>query len=169
MLLALGLIIIGILLRMAPHAANFTPVAAIALFSGVYLKKKFAIFVPLALIIASDLIIGMHDIVFFTWGSFLLITLLGFWVKQKKTISRTLSASLASSVLFYVITNFGVWMAGWYTRDLKGLTECYIMGLPFLRDFTLGTLVYTAAFFLAYDLVAKAVKDTKFSKVLLTN
>ncbi|MFH1458110.1 MAG: DUF6580 family putative transport protein [Candidatus Omnitrophota bacterium] len=168
-MLALSLILIGIILRVMPHAANFTPVAAIALFSGVYLKKKYALFVPLILIIVTDLIIGMHNVVFFTWGTFVLMTLMGFWVKQKKTVTRTVSASLLSSILFYLTTNFGVWLAGWYTRDLKGLIHCYVMGLPFLRNFAVSTLIYTTVFFLTYELIAKTVKDTKFSKVLLSS
>jgi hypothetical protein len=168
-MLALSLILIGIILRVMPHTANFTPIAAIAIFSGVYLKKKYALLVPLALIVASDLIIGLHDMVFFTWGSFALITLFGFWVKKKKTVARTVSASLLSSILFYVTTNFGVWMAGWYTRDLKGLMQCYIMALPFLRNFAISTLGYAAVFFMAYEFIAKAVKETKYSKVLLTS
>jgi len=168
-MLALSLIIIGILLRLAPHAPNFTPIAAIALFSGAYLKKKYALFVPLVLIVTSDLIIGMHDIVFFTWGSFILITLLGFWLKKQKTAVAVISTSLVSSLIFYLITNFGVWLAGWYPRNLKGLLDCYVMALPFLRDFAISTLLYAGAFFLAYGLVARLVKDTKYSKVLLTN
>ena len=168
-MLAISLILIGIILRVMPHAANFTPVAAIALFGAVYLKKKYAFIVPLALIIVSDLIIGMHDVTFFTWGTLILITLMGFWVKQKKTVTRTVSASLVSSVLFYLTTNFGVWLAGWYPPNIQGLMQSYIMGLPFLRDFAVSTLVYTTVFFLAYEYIAKAVKDTKYAKVLLTS
>jgi hypothetical protein len=167
-MLALSLIICGILLRLAPHPANFTPVAAIALFSGAYLNKRKALFVPLLLMITSDLIIGLHNVVIFTWGSFALITLLGPWIKKYKTIPGTASMSLLSSILFYIITNFGVWVMGWYPLTLKGLAACYIMGLPFLRNFTLATFLYTAVFFGIYELTARLVKDTKLSKVLLT-
>jgi len=168
-MLALSLIIVGILLRLAPHAPNFTPIAAIALFSGAYLNKKYAFLVPLFLIIASDLVIGLHNVIIFTWGSFILITILGFWIKKQRSLLRIVSASFVSSVLFYIVTNFGVWFAGWYPHNLGGLINCYILGLPFLRDFTLSTLIYTSGFFAVYDLVARLVRDTKLSKVLLTN
>jgi len=166
-MLAMILILVGILLRFAPHEPNFTPVAAIAIFSGVYLNKKYSFLIPLALMIASDLALGLHNVVVFTWGSFIVVTFLGLWVKKHKSVSRIFAGSVISSVIFYVISNFGVWLMGWYPRDLTGLINCYVMALPFLRNFTLGTLVYSAVFFGAYELVARSVKETKLAKVLL--
>lgn len=168
-MLAIILIVIGILLRLTPHVPNFTPVAAIALFGGVYLKKKYAVFVPLALMIISDLIIGLPDVFVFTWSAFILIALLGVWLKKRKSILGVVYTSFISAFLFYIISNFGVWVMGWYPRNLNGLVTAYIMALPYLRNFTLGTLIYAAVFFGSYELVARLVKDTKLSKVLLTS
>ena len=168
-MLAIILVLAGILLRFAPHAPNFTPVAAIALFSGIYLNKKYSILVPLLLMVASDLVLGMHNVVLFTWGGFALVTLIGFWAKHHKSVFGILSASVASSLLFYVVSNFGVWLMGWYPHNLSGLVNCYVMALPFLRNFTLATVIYSFAFFAAYELIARSVKETKFSKVLLTS
>jgi hypothetical protein len=168
-MLALSLIIIGILLRFVPHAPNFTPVAAIALFGGAYLKRSHALIVPLLLMMTSDLFIGMHNVVLFTWGGFALITLLGPWMKKHRNTFGIILTSLASSLLFYMVSNFGVWVMGWYPHNLKGLLDCYIMALPFLRNFTLATLLYSALFVAAYELIAIAVKDKKLAKVLLTN
>lgn len=166
-MLAISLIIIGILLRFIPHTANFTPVAAIAIFAGVYLNKKQALIVPLLLMVLSDIFLGMHNVVIFTWGSFVLVTLLGVWAKNHKTFKAVTSTSIVSSVLFYLITNFGVWIMGWYPQTAKGLLDCYILGLPFLRTFTVATLVYVAVFFGVYELIAHSVRDTKLAKVLL--
>jgi len=168
-MLAIGLIILGILLRLAPHAPNFTPVAAIALFSGAYLNKKHALFIPLILMVVSDFIIGLHNVAIFTWGSFLLIALLGLWLKRHKSILGIISTSLISSFVFYIVSNFGVWLMGWYPHTLKGLVTCYVMALPFLRNFTFATLFYVAIFCGIYESVARFVKNTKLSKVLLTN
>jgi hypothetical protein len=166
-MLALSLIVIGILLRFAPHAPNFTPVAAIALFSGAYLKKKYAVIVPLLLMAISDLFIGMHNAVLFTWGGFTLAAILGFWVKKHKNTFGIAMMSVASSIVFYIVSNFGVWVMGWYPPTLKGLLDCYIMGLPFLRNFTIATIVYAAVFFGAYELVARSIRNTKLAKALL--
>jgi ABC-type proline/glycine betaine transport system permease subunit len=166
-MLAISLIIIGILLRFIPHTANFTPVAAIAIFAGVYLNKKQALIVPLLLMVISDIFLGMHNVALFTWGSFILVTLLGMWAKNHKTARGIISTSIVSSVVFYLITNFGVWAMGWYPLTAKGLLDCYILGLPFLRNFGVATLAYTAVFFGAYEFIARRVRDTKLAKVLL--
>lgn len=166
-MLALSLIICGILLRFAGHTPNFTPVAAIALFSGVYLSKKYAFIVPLALMIVSDIFLGMHNVVIFTWGGFALTTALGLWLKNRKTVKGVAGASIVSSLLFYLISNFGVWLMGWYPRTVRGLLDCYIMAIPFLRNFTLATLMYAGVFFGLYELIARFAKRTKFSGVLL--
>jgi len=166
-MLALSLIIIGILLRFIPHAPNFTPVAAIALFSGVYLNKRQALIVPLLLMVLSDILLGMHNVVAFTWGSFLIVTLLGFKARNHKTVKGIGFASIASSFLFYLITNFGVWAMGWYPQNAKGLIDCYILGLPFLRMFTFSTLIYTFILFAVYELIASKVRKSNLEKVLL--
>ena len=166
-MLAISLILIGILLRFIPHTANFTPVAAIAIFAGVYLNKRQALIVPLLLMIVSDMFLGMHNVILFTWGSFALVTLLGFWAKKHKTFLGIVSTSVVSSVLFYLVTNFGVWAMGWYPQTAAGLLDCYILGLPFLRNFGVATLIYTAVFFGAYEFIARRVRDTKLAKVLL--
>jgi uncharacterized membrane protein len=166
-MLAISLIVIGILLRFIPHTANFTPVAAIAIFAGVYLNKKQALIVPLLLMVLSDIFLGMHNVMLFTWGSFILVTLLGMWAKNHKTVGGMISTAVVSSFLFYMITNFGVWVMGWYPLTAKGLLDCYILGLPFLRNFTAATLVYSVVFFGAYEFIARRVRDTKLAKVLL--
>ena len=168
-MLAIILVISGVLLRFAPHAPNFTPVAAIAIFAGAYLKKRHAIIVPLALMMVSDLFLGLHDVVIFTWGGFVIAALLGVWVKKERGFLRITLASLSSSLIFFIISNFGVWLMGWYPRTLSGLTNCYIMALPFLRNFTLATLLYTAALYAIYEFVARTVKNTKLEKALLIN
>lgn len=168
-MLSLILIGVGILLRFAPHAPNFTPVAAIALFGGVYLKKKYALITPLALMMVSDLFIGLHEVILFTWGGFLITVFLGFWIRRKRSLSRITIATLSASLIFFLVSNFGVWIMGWYPRTLNGIITCYIMAIPFLRNFTLATFLYVAVFFGAYEFIARAVKDTKLSRILLTN
>jgi hypothetical protein len=166
-MLAISLIIIGILLRFAPHSPNFTPVAAIALFGGVYLNRKYALIVPFMLMVTSDIFIGMHNVVIFTWGSFIVTAFIGIWVKKHKSALNIASASIVSSVIFFAISNFGVWLMGWYPHTLSGLVNCFVMALPFLRNFTIATLIYSAVFFGAYELIARRVKETKLAKVLL--
>ncbi len=169
-MLALILMMFGILFRIIPHAPNFTPTVAIALFGAAFLpNRRLAVIMPLALIIISDLFIGLHDIVIFTWGSVVLASLIGLGLSKGRKTTTVLFGSLASSVVFYLVTNFGVWLAGWYPPTPQGLLQCYVAGIPFFRNFLAGTLIYSAAFFVTYALAAKAVRRTAFAKALLTN
>jgi len=168
-MLGIALVMVGIILRFLPHIPNVAPVVAIALFSGCYLNKRYSVLVPFILMVISDIFIGMHNVVFFTWGSVLLIAILGVWLKKHKNIFSVPATSVLSSVLFFIITNFGVWLMGWYSHDGNGLVTCYVAALPFLKISMLGDLLYVAAFFGSYELIARKIRSTKLSRVLLTN
>lgn len=168
-MLAIALILLGIMMRFIPHVPNFTPVVAIALFSGFYLNKKYAVLVPLSLMIVTDIFLGFHNVMFFTWGSLILIVALGLIQKKRKSVLTIAGSSIASAILFFAITNFGVWLGGWYSYTLKGLVDCYVMAIPFFRTTLFSTLIYSAVLFSAYELIAKLVKNTRFATVLLTN
>ncbi len=158
MWLAILFIIIGVASRLIPHLPNFAPLAAIALFSGVYLKQKNAWLIPLGAFLISDLIIGLHSTIPFTWGSILLIYFLGKQLKKRKTVLNTISFTLASSFLFFLVTNFGVWLIGWYPRNLAGLVNCYISAIPFFRTSLISNFAYVVVFFGAYEYFTREAK-----------
>jgi hypothetical protein len=161
------LIIFGFFMRLIPHAPNMAPIAAIALFSGAYLNKRIVPWVPLVIMVASDLIIGLHNVVFYTWGAFILIGFIGMWLKERKTPGKILGATLFSALLFFVITNFGVWLA-WYPHTLEGVTTCFIKAIPFFRNTIIGNVVFAAVLFGAYELARRIVGESKYRTVLLT-
>ena len=146
-------ILMGVLFRLIPHLPNFTPIAAIALFGGANLSKKQAVIVPFAIMIASDIIIGLHPLIVFTWGSFILTAFIGLWLKNNRTAINIFGAAASSSVIFFIFTNFGVWAlpASWYPHTLNGLIACYVSALPFYRNMLLGDIFYVALFFGAYE------------------
>lgn len=140
--------------RFWPHPANFAPVAAVALFSGVYLGKRASLIAPIVIMVLSDIFLGMHNLVLFTWGSMALVGVIGWWVREKKHPGRMLAGALAGSALFFFITNGAVWAIGdgaSYAHNLIGLTEAYVAGLPFLRNTLAGDLFYAAVFFSAAE------------------
>lgn len=154
-LIALSFIILGVILRLIPHAPNFTPIAAVALFGGVYFSRKIALVLPLAVMIISDIFIGFYEpkLMFFVYGSFLLSVILGFWLKKHKKWHAIAGMAILSSILFFGITNFAVWaFTPWYAKTLSGIIQCYIMALPFFRNTLLGDLFYASVFFGAYEL-----------------
>ena len=160
-----GIIILLILFasfsRIIPHIPNFTPIGAIALFGGAYLKNKYhAFLIPIASLWLSDLILNNFIFTFysdFTWFypgflwqyiSFTLIIILGFFLLKKINFKNVFIAAASSSILFFVITNFGVWISGsMYTLDFQGLITCYVMALPFFKGTLLGFMCYSAFLF----------------------
>ena len=167
-MLAFLLLIFGITSRLIIHLPNFTPVVALALFSGTYLQKRYSVIFPLSLMIISDFFIGFHETILFTWGSVVLISVLGFWTRRHKNSISVLSSSLLAAVIFFVLTNFGTWLcSNLYPRTLEGLKECFILAIPFFRTTLLSTVVYTLVIFGLYEIVAQKVKETRWERVLL--
>lgn len=154
--IAVALIVAGVLLRIVPHTANFAPVGAIALFGGAVLSPRLAIAVPLAVMGISDLIIGLHSTILFTWGGFALVGLLGLTLRNTSNWLRVPLGALGGALIFYVISNFGVWVEGkLYAHTWQGLIDCYIAALPFLKTSLLADLLYSAALFGAYALATQ--------------
>ncbi len=165
--IALVLILIGVGLRLLSHPPNFTPIAAIALFGGVYFSRKTAFILPLAAMVVSDVFIGHYEplLMVAVYGSFLLCVVLGFWLKKHKKWQTIGLAAISCSVLFFIITNFAVWaFTPWYMKTLPGLIQCYLMALPFFRNSLLGDLFYVTLFFGFYELAEVWVRK-RFSIV----
>ena len=148
-----GLLLLGVLARLAPHPWNATPTMAIALFGGTYLSRRWAIVLPLGIVAISDVALGWHDTIPFTWGSFALTGMLAWWIRLRPSASRIVGGALIGSAVFFVLTNFGVWVAGdLYPRTAAGLWQCYVAAVPFFRGTLMGDLVYTACLFGGYAL-----------------
>lgn len=163
------LVAIGVFGRLLPHAWNFTPLIATTIFAGVYLGPRYAFFLPIVTMLISDMIIGFYNpqIMVSVYFSFAVAGLIGhFFAKNKKVNSIVLSA-LASSTLFFLITNGAVWLFGtMYDSGLSGLIQSYIAGIPFYRNMMLGDVVYTLSLFGIYELSKSLVKKYQLKKVL---
>jgi hypothetical protein len=162
-IIAVTLILFAVFSRLLPHPMNFTPIIAVALFSAVYLDKKFAFIIPFAALLISDFFIGFYSGIYWVYGSFAVISLLGLWLKNKSESAKTLSkfsyiygTALVSSIVFFIITNFGVWISGYlYEMNLNGLITCYTMAIPFFRNAVVGDIFYVTALFGLYELALK--------------
>jgi len=155
-LIGLTLILIGVIFRIIPHQPNFTPIVTIALFGGFYFSKKISFLIVVLTMLISDLIIGFYEplLMIFVYGSFLLCSLLGIWLKKHEKLHQIIGASTTGSLLFFVLTNFAVWaFTPWYTKTFDGLIRCYIMALPFFKNAILGDLFFTSALFGVYEII----------------
>jgi len=165
-MLAFIILALGIFGRLVFHAPNFTPVVALALFGGVYLKKKYALIVPVALMMITDMMIGLHDIILFTWGSLLLTAAIGLWLRHNRRPAFMAGAGLLSAVLFFAITNFGAWLV-MYPHTWEGFLSCYVAAISFFRNTLLSTFVFGFILFGLYETTAASVKNTRLANVFL--
>lgn len=158
----LGALVIAIFaaaaMRLVPHPPNFAPIAAMALFSGAQMPKRALSFAaPFAALLLSDIALGgFYPGMNFVYLSFGLTVLLGWAVARRKTALTIGAAAIASSVLFFVLTNFGVWLfTGMYPRTGEGLVACYVAAIPFFQNTLAGDLVYTALLFGGFALAER--------------
>ncbi len=161
-------VIAAAFIRLVPHAPNFAPIGAMALFGGSYLNKKTALVLPLAAMVLSDFFIGFDSITsrLTVYGSFALIVLIGFWLRNRKSIGNIVLASITASVLFFIITNLAIWLAGsLYPKTFAGLVACYSAAIPFFRNTMAGDLFYTGVFFGSFELVKAIVSQKKLAFV----
>ena len=160
-IIALLFVFIGVVFRFLPHPPNFAPIAAIALFGGAYLSRKIALLVPLAAMVISDIFLGTYNIAVMAsvYGSFLLMVVLGFWLKRHKKWYTIGASAVVAAVLFYLVTNFAVWaFTPWYPKNIAGLVQCYFLALPFFKNTLLGNLFYVTVFFGVFEAVEVWVK-----------
>jgi hypothetical protein len=154
-----GLIAAGVILRLVPHVANFAPVGAIALFGGAVLPKRLAWWLPLAIMVASDLIIGLHDTILFTWLGFTLVGLFGMLWRDVKNRWRATFGAVGGAIIFYIVSNFGVWVVGkMYAHTFQGFIDCYAAGIPFLRTSLIADVTYSILLFGAFALASQRTR-----------
>lgn len=154
-IIACVLVAFGVVSRLVPHPWNIAPIAAIALFSGVYLGGIFSVTVPMSAMLISDLVLGFASwqVTWSVYISFFLIGLIGQAVKKHKSFEVILASSLVGSFLFFAVTNWAVWQfADWYPHTVEGLITCYVAALPFFRNTLVGDLSYAGVLFGLYEL-----------------
>lgn len=177
------LIIVAALSRILPHSYNFTPIGAMALLGGAYYGNKILAFaVPLITLYISDFFINnfifrsffpdkeglifFSDFMIYTYLGTALMVLLGKVLLKKVNFQRLLGGAIGASMIFFLISNFGVWLGSVvYPKSLMGLILCYEAGLPFLSSSLLGNLVFTFVLFTAYEVIVnkKAAKIYSFA------
>ena len=153
----LGLIVLLAFSRLIPHPPNFTPILGMAIFSGAIINRKFlAYLVPLAAMLLSDLYLGFHSgmpIIYFTLA---ICVLIGTFIESRVTIFNSILVITGGVLVFYLITNFAVWYgSGMYENSFSGLITCYVMGIPFLQNTFISSLMYGMGAFLIYEMINK--------------
>lgn len=163
-----AMVLLAAFSRLVPHAPNFTAVGAMALFGGAYFtRKSWALLVPLLALWLSDIV--LNNVVYrqyyptftleanpWTYGTFAAIVLLGaMLLKRVKPLSVVLT-SLLASVLFFVVSNFAVWLgSSMYPQTAAGLLACYTAALPFFGNTLAGDLFWSGVLFAGFELAQR--------------
>ena len=159
LILATLLVAVVVLARLLPHAPNIAPVAAVAIFAGLYLPKKWGGLVLLAAMLLSDAVLGFYDwrIMASVYGSFLITWLVvAVVIRREKNIATVAVATLGGSLLFFLTTNAAVWAFGtMYPHTLSGLDLSYTMALPFFRNTLIGDVLYTTVLVGGFEAVSQ--------------
>jgi len=181
------MIVLAAISRIIPHPPNFSPIGGMALFGAAYFTKKYwAFIVPLFALWFSDLLMNntiyaqyyegftlFGSINMWVYLPMILIAAFGIFFLKKINPIKLIGAGFAASIIFFLVSNFGVWMMGiMYPKTLSGLMACYGAGIPFLSNFNgaehfffintlAGDLFYTAALFGTYELIKSTVFQPK--------
>ena len=156
LLLVIGFILLGILTRIIPHPPNFTALGAIALFGGAFIyDKKFAFTIPVFIMIISDFILG-YNMSLSVYLSFIIMVFIGLYLQKKQNSLRIINAALIGSLVFFVITNFSVFLtSSLYPKSIIGLVECYTLAIPFFINTLAGNITYSLIMFYGYNAIYK--------------
>ena len=144
--------------RVIPHPPNVSPLAAMALFGGAYFAdRKLAFIIPLFALVMSDLIIGLHDTLFFVYSAFAVTVMSGIWLSGRLSVMTVASTAIATSLLFFAVTNFGAWLFNQelYPLTFDGLLQSYVAGIPFYANTLIGDIFFTALLFGGFYLLER--------------
>jgi hypothetical protein len=159
----IGLVLILILSRLIPHPPNFTPIVAVAIMSGYLFKNIYLSFATLLVsMLVADAFIGFYENIFFVYLSLLFLVYIFYKLGRKINLKNLFLYSFTGSILFFIITNFGVWSLGSpgldnvpYEKNLQGLIKCYILAIPFIKNTVLSTLTFSYSILLVNTLKNK--------------
>jgi len=145
LMLPVSLILVLSFSRLIPHPYNFTPILAVGVFGGFYFKNYIlSLFIVIISMFVGDLVIGFHNTMFFTYSALAIATGIGMLIK-KLNFKEIVLSGFASSVIFFLITNFGSWLTmAMYEKSFSGLLQSYIMGIPFFHNTLIATMLFSS-------------------------
>ena len=145
---------LGVISRLAPHAPNMTAVGALSVFVGAKYGMKKGLIVLLTTMLIADSIKGLHSVMWATYGALIIGAFIGKYFIANKKVGWIIGGTLLSSIVFFVVTNFAVWLAPnyMYEKTVSGLIACYGMAIPFFRNSLVGDLMYSGIFFGGFEL-----------------
>ena len=148
----LGIFLVLAASRFIPHPPNFTSLIALSFYVPALLGKRYISAVVLSFAI-TDFFIGFHSLMLITWGSILVI---GYFSRLfYANLKMRCIGIFGSALLFFILSNLGVWLTGTYGYTLNGLVSCYILAIPFFYNTLLSTILFSILIETIYFLFKK--------------
>jgi hypothetical protein len=159
----IGMLLLGACARLVPHPWNFTPMMAIGLFAGSQSRKaSTGVIATLLTLVLSDAVLGFYPGFWYVYAAALIPVFFGVLIRNRKEPAAIAAAALASSLSFFMITNFMVWATEQlYPHTVGGLAQCYLAGIPFYRNQVLGDALYTVAIFGGYAVLSRLCQPAR--------
>ena len=153
----ISLVLILVLARLIPHPPNFTPIIAAAIMSSYFFKDlKLSLVILATSMFLGDIFIGFYQNMFFVYLSLALIIFTFFKISKKINLANLFVYGFCGSFIFYLISNFGVWILGdLYVKNLSGLIECYFLAIPFFKNTLFSTIIFSYATLITYQSFTK--------------
>ena len=153
--ISIGIFLILAASRFIPHPPNFTSLLAISFYIPIIFGSRFIPSVVISLFL-TDIVLGLHSTMLFTWGSVVLIGIISRYFNS--SLITRLTGALTGAVLFFIITNFGVWITGYYGYSLRGFINCYLLAIPFFSYSLISTLIFSVIIETLYKLYKVKIK-----------
>jgi hypothetical protein len=160
----IGIVVLCACARLLPHPWNFTPMMAIGLFAGTYARKtSTGVFATMSALALSDAVMGFYSGFWYVYGATLIPVLFGRLIRNRSGVGAVIASALASSLSFFLITNFMVWAMSTklYPHTIAGLTASYVAGIPFYQNQVLGDAFYTLAMFGGFALLRRFLQPAE--------
>jgi hypothetical protein len=154
--ISIGVFLVLAFSRFIPHPPNFTSLIALSFYIPAAFGLRY-IWVVLIAFFITDIVIGLHSTLLFTWGSVVLIGFISKYLNQSMTYR--LIGALSGATIFFIISNFGVWSLGGYGYTLKGMISCYTLALPFFGYSAISTLFFSVIIEAVYGIYKNPLKN----------
>ena len=155
------LLVLATLVHLLPHPFGVTPIGALALYAGACGDRRRSWLIPLLPVALGAAIVGLFDpiVMIFVFAGFALSTQAGRWLLARdRSLSRYAAAIVAGASIFFLLSNFSVWLAGFYPPTAAGLAECLANGLPFLFRALAADAAYCCLLFGAHELIERSAE-----------
>ncbi|MEQ1768850.1 MAG: DUF6580 family putative transport protein [Devosia sp.] len=160
--LAILLVVIGAGSRLLHLPPNIAAVTGVTIFAGFAIRNVWlALAVPIAAMALADVVLGWYPEVIYTWAGMAAGVLLARAILHPLTPLRLIGTTFAASLVFFVLSNLGVFISGYYGYTLEGFIACYVAAIPFWQNSLIADFTSTALVFAIYLALTRAIPSVK--------